>query len=56
MGYRAGQAGTTRSMAILPVAFTFSVVIALIADSDRPQEGILRISQQALIDLRQSMK
>ena len=56
MGYHSGLAGTSRSMAILPVAFTFSVVIALIADLDRPQEGILRVSQQALIDLRQSMK
>jgi hypothetical protein len=32
------------------------VVIASIADLDRPQEGILTVSRQALIDLRQSMK
>lgn len=56
MGYHSGLAGTNRSLVILPVVFTFSVVIALIADLDRPQEGILRVSQQALIDLRQSMK
>jgi hypothetical protein len=27
----------------------------LIADLDRPQEGLLRVSQQAMIDLQQSM-
>jgi len=55
MGYHAGLAGTARSLAILAVALTFSAVIGLIADLDRPQEGTLKVSQQALIDLRQSM-
>jgi hypothetical protein len=55
MGYHAGLAGTRRSLAILAVAFTFSVVIELIADLDRPQEGVLRVSQQALLDLQRSM-
>jgi hypothetical protein len=56
MGYHAGLSRTSRSLAELAVAFTFSVVIGLIADLDRPQEGILTVSQQALIDLRQSMQ
>jgi hypothetical protein len=55
MGYHAGLVGTTRSLAIIVVAVTFSSVIALIADLDRPQEGTLTVSQQALIDVRQSM-
>lgn len=55
MGYHAGLAGTSRSLAILVVAFTFSAIIALIADLDRPQEGALKVSQQALIDLQHSM-
>ena len=55
MGYHAGLVGTTRSLAILVVAVSFSAVIALIADLDRPQEGTLTVSQQALIDVRQSM-
>lgn len=55
MGYHAGLVGTSRSLAVIAVAFTFSAVIGLIADLDRPQEGSLRISQQPLIDLRQSM-
>ena len=56
MGYHAGLTGTSRSLAELAVAFTFSVVIVLIADLDRPQEGVLKVSQQALIDLQQSMQ
>jgi hypothetical protein len=55
MGYHAGMVGTRRSLAILAVAFTFSVVIEIIADLDRPQEGILKVSQQALLDLQRSM-
>jgi hypothetical protein len=55
MGYHAGLVGTSRSLAVLAVAFTFSAVIGLIADLDRPQEGVLKVSQQALIDLQQSM-
>jgi len=55
MGYHAGLSGTRRSLAIVAVAITFSVVIELIADLDRPQEGVLNISQQALIDVQRSM-
>jgi hypothetical protein len=55
MGYHAGLSGTRRSLAIVAVAITFAVVIELIADLDRPQEGILRISQQALLDVQRSM-
>ena len=55
MGYHAGMVGTRRSLAILAVALTFSVVIELIADLDRPQEGILKVSQHALLDPQRSM-
>lgn len=56
MGYHAGLSGTRRSLATLAVAVTFSVVIELIADLDRPQEGVLRVSQQALLDVQRSIK
>jgi len=56
MGYHSGLTGTTRSLVIIAVAITFSVVIALIADLDRAQEGVLRVGQEALSQLRQSMK
>lgn len=55
MGYHAGLVGATRSLAVIAVALAFSAVIALVVDLDRPQEGTLTVSQQALIDVRQSM-
>ncbi|WP_275626901.1 hypothetical protein [Pseudomonas sp. 273] len=55
MGYHAGLSRTSRSLAEVAVALTFSIVIGLIADLDRPHEGALQVSQQALMDLRQSM-
>ena len=55
MGYLEGLAGTRRSLAVIAVAIAFSVVIELIADLDRPQEGVLRVSQQALLDVQRSM-
>ena len=56
MGYHAGLSRTSRSVAEIVVAGAFAVVLGLIADLDRPQEGFLKVSQQALIDARQSMQ
>jgi hypothetical protein len=56
VGYQAGLSTTRRSPAMLGLALAFSVVIALIADLDRGQEGLLRISQQALIDVQTTMR
>lgn len=56
MGYHIGLIGSKRSLAIVAVAVTFSTVIWLIADLDRPQEGTLKVSQQALVELRQFME
>lgn len=56
MGYHAGLVRTSRSLAIVAVGVTFTVVIGLVADLDSPREGFLNVSQQALVDLRESMK
>jgi hypothetical protein len=55
LGYHAGLVRTRRSLAIVPVAFTFAVVIGLIADLDRPVEGLLTVGQEPLIDVLRSM-
>ena len=55
MGYHAGLSTAPRSFATLAVAIIFSAVIWLIADLDTAQDGTLRISQQVMIDLRNSM-
>ncbi len=55
VGYQAGLTTTRRSPAMLALVLTFLVVLLLIADLDRGQEGLLRVSQQSLIDLQKSM-
>jgi hypothetical protein len=54
-GNRLRRSATRRSPAILALVLTFSAVILLIADLDRPYEGLLTVSQQALLDLRDSI-
>jgi hypothetical protein len=55
VGYQSGVSGPRRSPAILALALTFCVAIALIADLDRPLQGLLRVSQQAMVDLQHKM-
>lgn len=55
MGYHGGVAGTTRSPVMLAVALTFSLVIILIADIDRPGEGWINVSQEAMVDVRDAI-
>ena len=56
IGYHAGLANSRRSIAALALIIGFSMVLFLIADLDRPGQGMLRVSQQSMIDLRRSMK
>jgi hypothetical protein len=55
MGYHAGLTAATRSPASWVVAVTFAVVIWLVVDLDRPGQGLLRVSQQPMVELRESM-
>jgi hypothetical protein len=55
-GYRAGLSATRRSPAMLAMVLGFAGVLFLIADLDRGQEGLLQVSQQALIDVQRSMQ
>jgi hypothetical protein len=56
VGYYAGLTAARRSPAILALVVTFSAVLLLIADLDRPYEGLLSVSQQAMVDLRDSLR
>ena len=56
LGYHAALANSRRSIAVIALIFGFSSVLFLIADLDRPGQGTLQVSQQAMIDLRNSMK
>jgi hypothetical protein len=55
VGYFAGLTSKIRTLERLILVATFSGVLWLLADLDRPQEGLLNVSQQAMVDLRQSM-
>jgi hypothetical protein len=55
MGYLAGIAGKRTNLVTLTLVLAFSSVMFLIVDLDRPQEGLLKVTQQPLIDLRETM-
>lgn len=55
MGFQTGLGGKRRPLSTPAFALAFAVVMLLIADLDRPQSGWIRISQQSMIELRESM-
>jgi hypothetical protein len=55
MGYHSGVAGTKRSPVTVAVAMTFTLVIVLIADLDRPGEGWVNVSQEPMVELRSAL-
>jgi L-alanine-DL-glutamate epimerase-like enolase superfamily enzyme len=55
MGYHVGIAGTNRSPALLAVAIAFSAVILVIADLDRPGQGLINVSQEPMLELRATL-
>ena len=56
IGYQLGLVKSRRSLAAVVLILGFSLVLYLIADLDRPGQGTLQVSQQSMIDLRNSMK
>lgn len=56
VGYQAGLASARRTPAAAALVITFTCVLFLIADLDRGQEGLLRVSQKPMLDLQESMK
>jgi hypothetical protein len=55
LGYQGGLAGKRRTIAVFIVISAFSMVLVLIADLDRPGDGLFRINQENMIDVRNSM-
>jgi hypothetical protein len=56
VGYLAGIAASRQSPAMLALILGFAGTVYLIADLDRPAEGMVRTSQTALIDLQKQMR
>ena len=55
VGYQSGIAGSTRSLATPILAMSFALAFTMIATLDRPDSGILKVTQQPLIDLLAEM-
>jgi hypothetical protein len=56
VGCQSGLCAARRSPAMPVLVLAFAVVLSLISDLDRGQEGLLQVSQQALIDVQSSMQ
>jgi len=56
VGFHTGLDGERNLVAVLALVLVTSAVILLIVDLDRPQEGLLQVSQQTLIDLQRQFE
>lgn len=52
LGYQAALGGSNRSPTFVGLVIAFAAVLMLVADLDRPQGGLLRVSQKAMTDLQ----
>ena len=55
LGYQAALAGSARSPTTIGLILSFTLVLWIIVDLDRPFEGSLKVSQKAMRDLRVSI-
>jgi hypothetical protein len=54
-GYRTGLTGRRSTISILLLALTFSAVLMLIKDLDRPRQQLFTVSQQSMLDLQRQI-
>jgi hypothetical protein len=55
VGFQFGLSGHRSIFASLAIALTFSIILALIGDLDRPAQSLLSVSQQPMIDLARQL-
>lgn len=56
VGYFCGLSKSRRTPEVLVLSLSFSAILVLIADLDRPREGFIQVSQQAMNDVRTMME
>jgi len=56
VGYQEGMASKRRSIAVITLVCGFSIVLFLITDLDRPGQGYLQVSQEAMMDVKKIMQ
>jgi hypothetical protein len=55
VGTQVGFSMSRRLIAIVPLALAFAALTTVIVDLDRPQTGLIKVGQQAMISLQSSM-
>ena len=56
MGMQIGLSGKRRLAPAAALSLAFAVLITLVVDLDRPMGGLIRVDQQAMIDLQNDMR
>jgi hypothetical protein len=56
MGYQAGLTGTRSGLATWTLAITFSAVMTLITDLDRPNMTLFQLNQELMVELENRMQ
>lgn len=56
MGYQAGLSGSRSPIASFALILTFSIVLILITDLERPHQQIFSVSQQTMVDLKNKLE
>ena len=55
VGYTFGLGGRRQLFSICMLSLAITLVLAVIIDLDRPHEGLIRVSQQPMLDLRKQL-
>ncbi len=56
IGYQTALSGSSRTPASLGLVASFAILLSLLVDLDRPQEGMLRVSPKALQELGEAIR
>jgi hypothetical protein len=56
VGYTFGLSGLRQPFSIYMLSLAITLVLTIIVDLDRPREGLIRVSQQPLLDLQQQLR
>ncbi len=56
IGFLLGLTGRRHAFSTSLLVVTYATVFLMVIDMDRPQQGLFRVSQQPMIDLRENMR
>ena len=55
IGSQAGLSKSRRLVAVIPLVMAFAALATVVVDLDRPQKGMIKVGQQAMVSLQSSM-